>query len=130
MSDLTNWPELREEETQIALEEGLGGSRYKDYDAAPYGYLVHASIPADLWDAVFFSWMSLKGHLQGLHDMQRTELFATRAGDTIFAVFITVWTYRATMAAWIEHGYSADEMLRSEGVSEDDITVTLVRDYS
>ncbi|MHB1361235.1 MAG: hypothetical protein ACYCW5_01385 [Thermoleophilia bacterium] len=130
MGDLTEWPELRDEETQKALKQGLGGSRYKDYDAAPYGYLVHASIPSDLWDAVFLSWMSLKGHLQGLHDLHRTEVFATRAGDRIYAIFITIWTYRETMVAWMEHGYPADEMLRSEGVNGDDIVVTLMRDYS
>ena len=45
-------------------------------------------MPFETWTGTFYSWLSLKGHLQGLHGWDRTELFANRTGDTVTATFV------------------------------------------
>ncbi len=82
------------------------------------------------WQGVFFSWLSLKGHLQGMHGLMRTELFATANGNQVKATFIVIWTQEAELAAWLEHGYSIEEMLSSMDVAADAITTSVGRDFS
>lgn len=125
-----HWAEVSPDSLQANLEAGLGASRQAEYELAPYGQIVQATIPELLWSSVFFSWLSMKGHLQGLHDMDRTQMFATRQEDRVFAQFITVWTNREAYAEWLQHGYPVEEMLRSMGIDEQDIVIIHVRDFS
>jgi hypothetical protein len=115
---------------QKLIDEGLGGTRYKEHEIAPYGLIVKAQMQPDLWSGVFYSWLSMKGHLQGMHGFDRTQLFATREGDTVSATFITVWDRAETLYQWLSGGYPVTDMLASMGVPEDMIELELVRDYS
>lgn len=119
------------EQVRQAVEEGLGGSRYKEYEYPAYAEVVRAHIPQDMWSAVYMSWLSLKGHLQGLHDFDRTEFFCTKRDDgTVLALFAVIWQGADALAEWLDHGYSTDQMLREMGVPEADISVELMRDFS
>lgn len=123
-------PPMSREETFARIESGLGTSRYKEYDIAPYAQMVQAAIPQPVWSGVFFSWESMKGHLQGLHGFDRTQMFATLVGDVVYATFIVVWDNSLAISGWMEHGYPVEEMLRSMGIPEDDVHIQLVRDFS
>jgi hypothetical protein len=116
--------------TQRVLEEGLGGTRYKEHEIAPYGLIVRATMPMDVWSGVFYSWLSLKGHLQGLHGIDRTELFAAQDGNSVTAYFITVWDTAEMLAQWMGSGYPVSQMLEAMGVPEDMIELQPVRDYA
>ncbi|HEY5527822.1 MAG TPA: hypothetical protein VIL51_00020 [Thermoleophilia bacterium] len=118
------------EHFQRLIDEGLGGTRYKEHEVAPYGLIVKASMQPDLWSGVFYSWLSIKGHLQGMHGFDRTQMFAARDGDTVTATFITVWDRAETLYQWLEGGYPVPEMLEAMGVPEEMIELELVRDYS
>jgi hypothetical protein len=118
------------EETFQLLRTGLGASRYKEYDIAPFAQMVQAAIPQPSWSGVFFSWLSLKGHLQALHGLERTAMVATLSGDVVYATFLVVFSNVDSLAEWMEHGYPVEEMLRSMGLPDEDIHVQLVRDYS
>jgi hypothetical protein len=118
------------EETRGMLEAGLGSSRYKEYDIAPFCLMVQAAIEQSRWSGVFFSWMSMKAHLQALHGLERTEAFATLVGDTVYATFIVVWSNADELAEWMERGYPVEEMLRAMGIPDEDMRIQLVRDYS
>jgi len=125
-----NWPEFKHEVVDDFFEAGPGTANYKEYTLAPYAQIVHAAMPVALWSGVFFSWLSFKGHLQGLHQWNRTELFATNVDDIIYATFIIIFDRDVALAEWVGHGYPIEEMLRSLGVAADDINVTLMRDFS
>jgi hypothetical protein len=113
------------------LDEGLGTSRYKEYELAPYVQMVSAHVPQNVWSGVFFSWLSLKGHLQGLRQFDRSECFATVAPDGgVHVTFAVVWEGADTMAEWIRNGFDVETMLREMGVAENDIHVQLMRDFS
>ncbi len=121
----------RTDDVRRAVEEGLGGSRYKEYEYPPYAEVVWVYVPQHMWSAVYMSWLSLKGHLQGLHDFDRTEFFCTRCTDgRILAIFAAIWQGADTLAEWLQHGYSIEETLLGIGIPEADITVELMRDYS
>ena len=114
-----------------ALAEGLGTSRYKEYDIAQYVEMVQASIPQDLWSGVFYSWLSLKGHLQGLMGLQRTEMFAAvQEDDSVYACFLTIWDDADVMAAWLRDGNPVHRMIIDLGVPEGGVVAQLLRDYS
>jgi hypothetical protein len=114
-----------------AVEEGLGGSRYKEYEYPAYAEVVRVHVPVERWTAVYFSWMSLKGHLQGLHDFDRSEFFCTSRDDgTVLALFAVIWQGADAMAEWLENGYPTDKMLRELGIPDADISVELMRDFS
>ncbi len=115
---------------QRLIDEGLGGTRYKEYEIAPYALIVRAQMPTDLWSGVFYAWLSLKGHLQGMHGFDRTQMFAAQEEGTVAATFITVWDRAETMYQWLDRGYPVPEMLEAMGVSETMIELELVRDYS
>lgn len=123
-------PPMRREESAARLEAGLGSSRYKEYDIAPYAQIVQTAVPQPLWSGVFFSWESMKGHLQGLHGFDRTQMFATLVDDTVYATFIVVWSNSYAISGWMESGYPVEEMLRAMRIPEPDIHVQLVRDFS
>jgi hypothetical protein len=118
------------EETRGMLEGGLGSSRYKEYDIAPFAQMVQAAVPQELWSGVFFSWMSMKAHLQGLHGLDRTQTYATLSGDIVYATFLVVWQNADELAEWMAHGYPVEEMLRAMGLPDEDIHIQLVRDFS
>jgi hypothetical protein len=110
--------------------EGLGSARYKEYEDAPYALVVRATMPFEAWTGVFYSWLSLKGHLQGLHAWDRTQLFASRYDDTVTATFVTVWYNAEVMVEWLESGYMVPDILESMGVAEDAMDAELMRDFS
>ena len=60
-----NHTETLREKLDFIRVEGLGTPRYREYEDAPYALVVRATMPFDAWTGVFYSWMSLKGHLQG-----------------------------------------------------------------
>jgi len=118
-------PELAER-----IASGLGASRYRDYDLAPYAVVVRASMPVDLWSDVFFSWLSLKGHIQGFHAAERTQAFATTVDGRVEALFVTVWDEADVLEEWLADGSPIFGVLVDMGVDPDEIDVTLMRDYS
>lgn len=110
---------------------GLGSSRYKEYDIPGYAQVVRAHIPAEIWSGVFYSWLSLKGHLQGLHDFDRSEFFATANEDgDVDAVFAVVWAGAESLTGWLENGYPIDRVLANMGIPAENVSVQLMRDYS
>lgn len=122
-------PRLRQN-LQRLIDEGLGGARYKEHEVAPYALSVGAEMPTEVWSGVFYSWLSLKGHLQGMHGFDRTQLFAAREGDTVRATFITVWDRAETLYQWLEGGYAVTDMLEEMGIPQEEIRFELMRDYS
>jgi len=113
------------------IEEGLGTSRYKGYELAPYAQMVTARIPKAVWSGVLFSWLSMKGHLQGLWQFDRSQFFATELpSGCVEAVFIVAWQGAETLTAWLRDGYSVETMLREMGVPDEDLEVRLMRDFS
>lgn len=114
-----------------ARTTGLGTTRYKEYDLPAYCQIVRARIPAEIWSGVLYSWLSYKGHLLALHDFDRSEFFATTYPDgDVDAIFVVVWEEAESLGEWLEHGYSVDHMLRKIGLTDDQIRVTLMRDFS
>jgi hypothetical protein len=119
------------EQTRIDLEEigmGVGASRYKEYDIAPYVVAVRATVPRTIWPGVFYSW--LKGHMQGLHSLDTTYVFARGLDESILVSFYAVFSLGEGLSAWLEHGYTIDQMLTEMGVPAEEIDVQIMRDYS
>jgi hypothetical protein len=115
----------------LTASAGAGGSRYKEYDIAPYVVAVRAQVPRTIWPGVFYSWLSLKGHLQGTHSLETTYMFARGLEDgRILAMFYVVFTLSEGLSAWLEEGYTVDKMLTQMGVPAEDIDVQIMRDYS
>lgn len=110
--------------------EGLGTPRYGELEDAPYALLVRATMPFEAWTGSFFSWMSLKGHLQGLHGWDRTQLFANRVGDTVVAEFVVVWDNAESMSEWLDVGFPVPDILEAMGVAPEDMEFQLMRDFS
>jgi hypothetical protein len=101
-----------------------------ELEQAPYAHVVTATFPHDRWSGVFFSWLSLKGFILGVHSVENVRLYASEMGARVQATFVTVFSNRESLDAWLEHGYPVEEMLVAEGVVEDDITSVLARDLS
>lgn len=113
------------------IDEGLGTSRYKEYELAPYMQMVTAKIPKAVWSGVLFSWLSMKGHLQGLWQFDRSQFFATELADGyVEAVFIVAWQGAETLAAWLQDGFSVETMLLEMGIPAGDMQIRLMRDFS
>ena len=114
------------------LRDGLGGGAQKEYyGEANYVFVVRATFPTELWSGVFYSWLSMKGHLQGLHDVERVELLASGGKEgTVEALIDVVWSHPEPLEEWLTHGYAVDEMLLSMGVKEEDMEVELMRDFA
>jgi hypothetical protein len=113
------------------IRTGLGTSRYKEYELAAYVEVVQATFPREAWSGVLFSWLSLKGHLQGLHEFERTECHVTiNADGRVEALFAVLWHGSDTMSVWLEQGYTVEKMLRNMGVPDSDMRVQLMRDFS
>jgi hypothetical protein len=109
---------------------GAGGSRYKEYDIAPYVVAVRAQVPRPVWPGVLYSWLSLKGHMQGLHSLDTTYMFARGVEDGVLVMFYAVFGLAEGLTAWMQHGYTIDRMLTEMGVPAEDIDVQVMRDYS
>jgi hypothetical protein len=117
--------------TSARIEEGLGTSRYKEYELAPYVQMVTARIPKAMWSGVFFSWLSIKGHLQGLWGFDRSQFFASELPDGyVEAVIVVAWQGAEPLSAWLQHGFSVEQMLREMGIPDRDVNVRLMRDFS
>ena len=113
------------------IEDGLGTSRYKEYELAPYAQMVTARVPQVVWSGVLFSWLSMKGHLQGLWQFDRSQFFATALpGGYVEAVFIVAWQGAETLSAWLQDGYSVETMLLEMGIPADQMQIRLLRDFS
>jgi hypothetical protein len=125
----THTSKLREQ-LEYIHGQALGSLRYKEYEDAPYAMVVRATMPFDAWTGVFYSWHSLKGHLQGLHGWDRTELFASRNGDIVTATFVVVWQNAEALSQWVETGYPVPELLEAMGIHPDAMDFQLMRDFS
>ncbi len=113
------------------LRSGLIGTRDKEFgQVAPYAHIVNVSMASRAWHGVLFSWLSLKGHLQGMHGLNRIELFATEDGEVVRATFITIWEHEEGLAVWLREGYTIEEMLCGMNVPAEDLAVTVGRDFS
>ena len=100
-------------------------------DLHPFATIVTATFAADRWSAVFYSWMSLKGFVVGVHGVENVRLFATEVEDgRVQAVFVIVFSNRGAVISWVDNGYTIEEMLMANGVAEGDITSVLARDLS
>ena len=97
----------------------------------PFANLVTATFPAERWSAVFYSWMSLKGFILGVHGVENVRLYATEPQEgRVQATFVVVFSSAGAVAAWIEDGYTVEEMLAANDVDQNDITSVLARDLS
>lgn len=113
------------------LHEGLGGGGFKEYyEEAGYVFAVRATLPHELWSGVFYSWLSMKGHLQALHDFMRAELLASESDGVVEALFLVVWEHPEALEEWLTGGYPIDEMLLAVGLDESQIEVELMRDFA
>ena len=101
-----------------------------ELEQAPYAHVVTASFPHERWSGVFFSWLSLKAFVLGVHSVENVRLYASEVGDDVQATFVTVFSDVESMDAWLSHGYPVEEMLTAEGVPEEHITTVLARDLS
>lgn len=118
-------------EISAKIDDGLGTSRYKEYELAPYTQIVTARIPKAVWSGVLFSWFSMKGHLQGLWQFDRTQMFATELPDgRVEAIFVVAWQGAETLTAWLQDGFSVENMLREMGIRDEDLEIRLMRDFS
>jgi hypothetical protein len=115
----------------VRIDEGLGTSRYKEYELAPYAQIVTARVPKAVWSGVLFSWLSMKGHVTGLWQFDRSQFFATELPDGyVEATFIVVWQGAETLAVWLQDGFSVETMLLEMGIPAEDMQVRLTRDFS
>lgn len=120
-----------QEAKDAQVNEGFDMASYKEYELAGYAEVVRATFPRAAWSGVLFSWLSLKGHLQGLHEFDRTDCFVTVNDEgRVEALFAVVWHGADTMSAWLQEGYTVEKMLRNMGVPEADLSIQLMRDYS
>lgn len=127
----TTSPSVEQARSDIAhTRGGAGGSRHKEYDVAPYVVAVRASIPNVMWPSVLYSWMSLRGHLQGLHYHETSYMFAGGDETRIVATFYVLFSRAEGLETWLEHGYTVDRMLVGLGVPARDIDVQVMRDFS
>lgn len=124
-------PQTRTVEEKVrSLKTGVGAPRLKEYAVAPYSLVVTVQMPSATWPNIWYSWLSLKGHLQSFHDIQSTHAFASRVGDDVIALFAVVSESADSLAAWLREGYSVDQMLREMGVPEENFEVRMMRDFS
>lgn len=123
------WPLIGPEGQGAQIDERTRAGAYNvENDAAPYAHVVLASFAPDRWSAVYFSWLSLKGWMAGLHYLETTHLYATEHDGRIYTTFVVVFSSAEAVGAWLEHGYPVEEMLRSLGVAGEDIRGLLMRD--
>jgi len=133
MADRTEAPATKTTSIGMSagIAEGLGTSRYKEYELAPYAQVVRAHIPREMWSGVLFSWLSLKGHVQGLWQFDRTQFFATNLPDgSVDAVFVVIWQGAETLAEWLQNGFCVETMLLEMGIPAENLQVQLMRDFS
>ena len=124
------WPPQEPGEHARQLVEEPPAESYYEYEAAPYGLLVQATFPMDRWSAVFFSWLSFKGFVVGLHFCENTHLYATQAGGRVWATFIVTFSSPRGLDEWLRNGYPVEEMLTDLGIPPEDMRSMLVRDIA
>ena len=79
-----------------------------------YSQVVEAVIAKDAWNETYFSLLSLKAHMQALPGWQRFDLWASENADhNIKVLIVTNWDYPEQLEVWIEHGITADSVLRA-----------------
>ena len=124
------WPPQGPDEYARQLREQREGGEVFEYEAVPYGLMVQAVLPMDRWSAVYFSWLSLKGFLAGVYQVEDMHLYATQAGGRVWVTMIVTFSSPRALASWLEEGYAVEEMLRDVGVPDDDIRTSLIRDIA
>lgn len=124
------WPPQDVEAHVRQLREEPPDGQVFEYEAAPYGMLVQATFPTTRWSAVYFSWLSFKGFIVGVHYVEDLHLYATQAEGRVWATIVVTFTSPRGLAGWLEHGYPVEQMLRDVGVPDEDIRVSLVRDIA
>lgn len=118
------------DEQLAAVTAGAGVSQVKEYTVSGYALVVTVRVDAADWANIWYSWLSLKGHLQSFHYVQSTSHYVRRTDDEVLSTMIVVFENSAAVAAWLRDGYSTDQMLREMGVPEEDFEVHLMRDFS
>ncbi len=130
MAVLEKHPSVSPSESLERLQFGLGRTGYKEYAESPWAIVVQASFPEWMWAGVYYSWFSLKGHLQSYYELQDFYFFASRTEDQILGMWGLGFDVRSALEQYVESGYTVAQMLKSMGVPEDDIHVSFHRDFS
>ncbi len=130
MDDDRMWPPQTPEGHAQQFRDEPVGEQVFEYENVPYGVLVQAHFPLERWAAVYYSWLSYKGFVCGLHYCEDTKLFATQAGARVWATFVVVFNTPRGLAEWLQHGYPIEEMLADLGVPPEDIRTMLTRDIA
>jgi hypothetical protein len=112
------------------LEQSFGMTGYKEYSDAPWALVTQASFPDWMWPGIFFSWLSLKGHLQSYYELTEDYFLATKNEEQILGIWTLGFGNRPALEQFMESAYTIAQMLASMGVPEEDIHVSLHREYS
>lgn len=113
-----------------AVLRGAGSPPVKEYMVSGYALVVTVRMDPGHWPNVWYSWLSLKGHLQSFHYLTSTHHFVRRTEDEVLSTMVVVFDNASAVAAWLRDGYPMDQMLREMGVPESDFEVHLMRDFS
>jgi hypothetical protein len=124
------WPPQGPEDHAQQLRREPIEEQIYEYEDVPYGMLVQANFPQDRWSAVYYSWLSYKGFVVGLHYCEETKLLATQAGARVWATFVVIFSSPRGLAEWLQQGYPIEEMLADLGVPPEDVRSMLVRDVA
>jgi hypothetical protein len=74
-----------------------------------------AIVPFDLWERVFASMQTLKGHIQEYPGCQRLEAWIEDTPDGMRLECYTTWDTPEQLDAFLERGYTVERMLSDVG---------------
>jgi hypothetical protein len=74
-----------------------------------------AIVPFDLWERVFASMQTLKGHIQEYPGCQRLEAWIEDTPDGMRLECYTTWDTPEQLDAFLERGYTVERMLADVG---------------
>lgn len=130
MAVLEKHPSVFPSDAYERLESSFGMTGYAEYSDAPWAVVTQASFPDGMWPGIFFSWLSLKGHLQSYYELSEEYFLAARNEDQILGIWALGFGNRPALEQFMESAYTVSQMLASMGVPEEDIHVSLHREYS
>jgi hypothetical protein len=89
--------------------------------------LVDAVVPRESWDEAYFSFLSLKSHLQSLPSWVDMKVDARERPDGTVEVLVTTgWSSADAIAVWLDHGLTPDALLRALTPPARQISVRLI----
>lgn len=130
MPVLEKHPTVPASEAFQRLEAAFGTTGFGEYSDAPWAVVTQASFPDWMWEGVWYSWLSLKGHFQSFYDLESDYCLASKDGDRILGMWALVFGSRPALEQFMESSYTLSQMLVSIGVAEGDIHVSLHRELS